>query len=98
MPRPNPPRTLAGEDTLRRRIAYEREQRGWSPAGLASRMTKAGCPIQQSAIWKIENAGRQIKVTELLALQRVFDVPMEELFVDPDLVAISARSNWPLTI
>ncbi len=87
MPRPNPPRALGSESELRRRIAYEREQRGWSPAGLASRMTKAGCPIQQSAIWKIENADRRITVDEHVALSKVFETSMVDLLVSPEIAA-----------
>jgi len=56
MPRQNRPRTIGQEEGLARRIGYEREQRGWSYAGLASRMTRAGCAIDQSALYKIENA------------------------------------------
>lgn len=88
MPRTNPTRVIGSEAALRRRIAYEREKNGWSPAGLASRMTQAGCPIRQSAIWKIENADRGISVDELVALSRVLKIfPMEELLIPPEIAA-----------
>lgn len=83
MPKTNSRRGLRGsEHELRRRVAYERERRGWSTAGLAARLTQvAGCPIQQSAIWKIENGDppRRVTVDELVAFARVFDVTVEEL-------------------
>ena len=88
MPRQNRPRSIASEANLARRIAYEREQRGWSYAGLASRMTRVGCAIDQSALYKIENGTprRRISVDELVALSRVFDVPMKDLIVPPEIV------------
>jgi transcriptional regulator with XRE-family HTH domain len=89
MPRPNPPRPLRGEVNLARRIAYERERAGWSTEGLARRMTDHGCPINQSAIWKIENGDppRRITYDEAVAFAEVFDIPLEELSVPPEIVA-----------
>jgi transcriptional regulator with XRE-family HTH domain len=87
MPRPNPPRSIAGETALARRIAYEREKRGWSYEGLAARMTAVGCPITGSAIFKTEKGAkpRRITVDELIALGRVFEMPIQDLVVDPAL-------------
>lgn len=84
MPRPNPPRTIAGEQAVARRMAYERERRGMTYAGLASRMRQAGCPIQDSALFKIEKGDppRRITVDELLALSTVFEIPLAE-FITP---------------
>lgn len=79
MPRPNPNRAIAQEAALARRIAYERERAGMTYDGLALRMTKAGCPIQGSAIYKIEKAGRRITVDELVALALVFETTVPEL-------------------
>jgi transcriptional regulator with XRE-family HTH domain len=89
VPRPNPPRSIATEQTLARRIAYEREKRGMSYEGLALRMTKTGCPINASALYKIEKADppRRITVNELVALARVFEVPVNELLVPPEVAA-----------
>jgi len=80
---------LASEDALARRITYEREQRSWSPGGLANLMTKAGCPIGQSAIWKIENGNprRKITVDELLTFAKVFEVEVTNLLLPPELAA-----------
>jgi transcriptional regulator with XRE-family HTH domain len=89
MPRPNPPRPLRGEANLARRIAYERHRAGMSMESLAKRMTDLGCPINQSAIWKIENADppRRITYDEALAFADAFEVPLAELSVAPEIVA-----------
>jgi len=89
MPRPNAPRLLGGEEGLARRVAYERERRGWSTEGLAKRLTDAGCPINQSAIWKIENGNppRRITYDEALAFARVFDLSLDELSIPPEIAA-----------
>jgi transcriptional regulator with XRE-family HTH domain len=96
MPRPNPIRGIAGERGLTRRIAYERELREWSPAGLAQRMTEVGCPINQSAIWKIEHntPPRRITYDEALAFAQVFDIPLDELSVPPELIANEQLRAW----
>lgn len=93
MPRPNPPRSLVEEANLVRRLAHEREARGWSYDGLAKRMTEAGCPINQSALYKIEKGDppRRITVAELVALGEVFAMPIAELLLPPD-VASSRRA------
>jgi transcriptional regulator with XRE-family HTH domain len=85
MPRPNPERELFAEPFVAARVALERETRGWSYEGLAKRMTDVGCPIQASAIYKIEKATprRRITVDELVAFAKVFDLSVEELMVDP---------------
>jgi transcriptional regulator with XRE-family HTH domain len=89
VPRPNQPRSIAGEQALARRVAYERDRRGMSYEGLASRMTKAGCPIQASGIYKIEKADppRRITVDELVGFAHVFGIPVERLLLPPELVA-----------
>jgi transcriptional regulator with XRE-family HTH domain len=86
MSRPNQPRTIAVEQALARRLAYERERRGMSYDGLASRMTKAGCPIQPSGLYKIEKAGRRITVDELAGLAKVFDLEISELLQPVELI------------
>jgi transcriptional regulator with XRE-family HTH domain len=89
VPRPNQPRSIASEENLARRIAYEREARAWSYAGLAQRMTERGCAIDQSALYKIEKGSprRRIAVDELVALSDVFSVPINELLAPPELAA-----------
>lgn len=81
MPRPNKPRTIGAEDRLALRIATERQARGWSYWKLAQAMTEAGCSIAGSAIYKIEkgNPRRTIFVDELVALSRIWSIPVERL-------------------
>lgn len=92
MPRPNQPRNIQGETELARRITLEREARAWSYEGLASRMTDAGCPIQGSAIYKIEKGDppRRITVDELIALAAVFELPVPDL-LRPREVVVNQR-------
>lgn len=99
MPRPNRPRSIASEQALSRRIAYEREARGMSYEGLASRMTKAGCAIQASAIYKIEKTDppRRITVDELVAFSQVFAVPVEQLLLPPELAAADELADLVVT-
>lgn len=90
MPRINGARSIEAERNVAQRIRIAREDRGWSPAQLAQRMTEAGCSISTSAIYKIEDAEkpRKITVDELVALGAVFDIddlrdllrPVEELY------------------
>ena len=89
MPKRNRPGDVFAERYLAQRIARERENRGWSYEGLASRMTQAGCPLNQSAIYKIERGDppRRITVDELVAYSRVFGIPVDQLLLDPELEA-----------
>jgi len=89
MPRPNPPRSIAGESALARRVAHERESRGMTYEGLAFRMTKVGCPIQASALYKIEKADppRRITVDELVGFAQVFGTSVEQLLLPPEVAA-----------
>lgn len=72
---------FASEEALARRITYERDRRGWSPGGLAALMTKAGYPLNQSSVWKIENGQprRKITVDEMIGFSKVFEIPIDEL-------------------
>lgn len=88
MPRPNPPRAIGGEVQLARRIAFERDRHNMTYEGLASRMNKAGCPIQPSGLYKIERGKppRRILVDELLALAECFNTTVEQLLRPIELV------------
>lgn len=86
MARPNKPRTLAAQANVSARVARELKQRGWSPADLAAKVTGVGCPIQTSAVYRIVDGQRKIDVDELAALAQVFEVEVQELLLDPELV------------
>lgn len=101
MPPRNRTSTMQAEEALARRIALEREQRGWSPAGLASRLTRIGCPMTQSGIWKIENGEprRRITFDEAVAFAEVFEISLADLSTDPQVereraAAVAARQVW----
>lgn len=88
MPRPKPARKLISEQNVAERVAYEREQRGWSYAGLAQRLTAVGCAIDPSALYKIEKADppRRITVDELVGLSEVFGLTLTELVTPLDVI------------
>lgn len=81
MPPRNPARSITGEAEVASRIGYERELRGWSYEQLARRMTDVGCPMNQSAIYKIEKGSprRRITVDELVGFAIVFDTTVDQL-------------------
>lgn len=89
MPRPNRMRTIAAEQTLSKRVAFEREARGWTYESLAARMTDAGCAINASAIYKIEKSDppRRITVDELMGFSRAFGIPVGRMLMPPEIAA-----------
>lgn len=76
---------LFSEGNAAARIGLEREVRGWSTTELAARMTRAGVPMNQTAVWRIENGTPRRKITldEALGFARVFELPLEELMSPP---------------
>ena len=72
---------LVAEATVARRIRFERENRDWSPAKLAQQMTAAGYPLNQSAIWRIENGDppRRVNLEEAVGFAKVFEMGLEDL-------------------
>jgi transcriptional regulator with XRE-family HTH domain len=88
MPLPTPHRVIGGERELARRIQWERERRDWTLEELASKMTSVGCQIQRSGIYKIEKGDppRRIVVDELIALSKVFSIPVEQLLLPVELL------------
>lgn len=91
MPRPNKARKVYAEEHLAQRIAKERAaaKPPMTLEGLAKRMTDAGCAIQASAIYKIEQGDppRRITVDELVGFARVFGTTPEDLLTAPELRA-----------
>lgn len=87
MPRQNQPRTVGSEDALAQRIAVLRSEAEppLSYEALAARMSAVGCPIQPSALHRIEKGSprRKVTVDELVALSQVFEVPIEDLISSP---------------
>lgn len=85
MPRPNPGRTLKYEEFAAGNIARLRADRDLTYEALAAKMTGVGCPIQPSALFKIEKGTppRKVTINELVAFGMVFGVPVVELLEDP---------------
>jgi len=81
VPRPNQARSVLAEVDLAERIAFERDRRGLSYEALAALMTDAGCPIQGSAIYRIEKGTppRKISVAELVTLAQIWGFTVEQL-------------------
>lgn len=63
-------------------IAELRRANGWTQASLGERLGRLGYPMHQSAIAKIESAGRPLRVNEMVALARIFGVSPGDL-LDP---------------
>lgn len=64
-----------GAHRFGRRVRQERKARDWSQAELAERMTKAGYPLHQTAVARIESGKRPTTIQEVYALAAVLGVP-----------------------
>ncbi|MFE2725032.1 helix-turn-helix domain-containing protein [Kitasatospora sp. NPDC059327] len=73
------------EEHAAERVRLEREHLGWSTGELAKRMTAAGCPINQSSVWRIENGEprRRINLDEAIGFAKVFGLTLEEFLGPP---------------
>ncbi|MFC1417791.1 helix-turn-helix domain-containing protein [Streptacidiphilus cavernicola] len=76
---------LFSEANVAARVLLERQARGWSTTELAQRMTAAGVPLNQSAVWRIESGTprRKISLDEALGFSKVFELPLEDLMAPP---------------
>jgi intergrase/recombinase len=88
MARQNPPRRVYSEANLALRIKHEREARTptWSYVTTAERLRDIGCPIQSSAIFRLEKGERKITVDELVAFAMIFETTPDELLRPLDVV------------
>lgn len=77
---------VEAEQNAAARIRAMREAYGWSTAALAERMTEAGHPINQSAVWRIESGEprRRINLDEAVGFAKVFGITVERLISPPD--------------
>lgn len=75
-----------GERAVAALIRQLREDRGWSQRDLSEKLEKVGCHIDHSGIQRIEagRKARKIAVDELFAFAMVFQVPVEQMLVDPN--------------
>jgi transcriptional regulator with XRE-family HTH domain len=96
---------LGNEKWLGQRIQTERKVRGWSQAKLSDKLAKAGHPLHQSAISKIEppdedkrggrprgavSGKRSVTIDEAVGFSKVFKIPLGELLLPPDAVRDAA--------
>ncbi len=90
MPR-KAPRPPSADDWAADRIRYEREQRGWSTAELARRVTFAGVMMRQQQVWQVESGQprRRLSVGEASAFATVFGISLAELMTPPDTALTS---------
>lgn len=74
-------------DSLERRVAENvrrlRKERGWTQSELGQRLGTFGFPMQQTTVTKLEAGERPIRLDEVLALARLFDVKVEDLYSPP---------------
>jgi transcriptional regulator with XRE-family HTH domain len=71
-----PPHDQGPDEWAAWRVHHERERLDLSQGELARQVTAAGAPMQQQAIWKIENGTppRKISYGEAIALCKVFGI------------------------
>ena len=67
------------EAAIGKNIRNIREQKGMTQELLATRFQLEGIDITRSAVAKIEVGQRHIYVDELIALQKILNVPFDEI-------------------
>jgi transcriptional regulator with XRE-family HTH domain len=73
------------ERNLAARVAYEREQRAWSYDTLSRELKRVGCAMAISSLNGIEKGEppRRVRVNELYAFAKVFNLPIDDLVAPP---------------
>ena len=67
------------EAVIGKNIKFIREQKGITQELLATRLQLEGIDMTRSAVAKIEVGQRHVYVDELVAIQKIFNVPFEEI-------------------
>ena len=67
------------EAVIGKNIKLIREQNGITQELLATRLQLEGIDMTRSAVAKIEVGQRHVYVDELVAIQKIFNVPFEEI-------------------
>lgn len=71
------------EHTLCQKVQQLREERGWSQAELARRLSDVGFEMHQTTVAKLEAGKRPLRVAETFALAEVFGLPPLVMFAMP---------------
>jgi transcriptional regulator with XRE-family HTH domain len=71
------------ERVLCQKVAQLREERGWSQAELARRLSAIGFEMHQTTVAKLEAGKRPLRVAEAFALAQVFALPPLAMFSEP---------------
>ncbi len=78
-----PPMPALPSDTFARRLRMERERQGLSQAELARRVTEVlGVNVDKSAVARIEQQTRAIRLDEAAAMAEVLGLPIAALLSD----------------
>jgi transcriptional regulator with XRE-family HTH domain len=74
---------LGNEVSLCQKVAQLREERGWSQAELAKRLSAIGFEMHQTTVAKLEAGKRPLRVAETLALAQIFGLHPLAMFYMP---------------
>lgn len=87
---------MGAEERVAAALDAHRKAYGLSYVEMADRMTAVGCPIDQSALWKMTNAEprRRVTVDEFVAASVVLGVSLAELAGLERPVEESAENLW----
>lgn len=85
MPPKKPPRQVNHERHLAARIRELRIEKDWTLDRVAEKMTAAGCPIDRSAIYRIEKSNRQISFDEAVTFATVFAEALPSMMLPPEI-------------
>jgi transcriptional regulator with XRE-family HTH domain len=79
---------LEHERAFGRNVARLREERDWSQAELARRLTALGFEMHQTTVAKLEAGKRPVRLAEMYALAQVFELPPSVMFSPPNETAL----------
>jgi len=83
----------ATERNVAANVRRLRAARGWTLADLSSRLAEAGHQLGVPVLSKIELGDRGIGADDLVAFSAVYDVGLDALVADPELVAHEDRER-----
>ena len=72
---------MNAETVVAKQVREIRKRRGWTQADLAARLSEIDAGLSQPAVAKIETGGRNVSLSETLALAAALNVAPVHLFV-----------------